>query len=344
MRPGGVRSVAAESLLLKHQLIILNRSQKRAPNLTPWDRLLIGFTAGFVCPKRLSKIAVSPKAQTCLRFHQALIRLKYFLLYSPRKHRRPGPKGPPKDVIAAVVEMKRRNPRMGCRKIAEQIAHAFGVEIDKDVVRRILVNHYHPDPRNDGPSWLATIGHIKDSLWSMDLFRCESLLLKSFWVLLVMDVFTRRIVGIGVEPADIDGITVCRMFNHAIAGQRPPKYLSTDNDPLFRCHRWRANLRILDIEEIKTVPFVPRSHPFVERLIRTFRQEILDQLLFWNGRDLEQKLVSYKDYYNGHRCHTGLAGAVPNERSGEPIHPVTNLASYRWMQHCNGLFQTPIAA
>lgn len=233
---------------------------------------------------------------------------------------------------------------MGCRKIAEQIAHAFGIEIDKNVVRRILVNHYHPDPRNDGPSWLVTIGHIKDSLWSMDLFRCESLLLKSFWVLLVMDVFTRRIVGIGVEPADIDGIAVCRMFNHAIAGQRPPKYLSTDNDPLFRCHRWRANLRILDIEEIKTVPFVPRSHPFVERLIRTFRQEILDQLLFLNGRDLEQKLVSYKDYYNGHRCHTGLAGAVPNERSGEPIHPVTNLASYRWMQHCNGLFQTPIAA
>ena len=80
MRPGGVRSVAAESLLLKHQLIILNRSQKRAPNLTPWDRLLMGFTAGFVCPKRLSKIAVNPKAQTCLRFHQAFIRLKYYLL------------------------------------------------------------------------------------------------------------------------------------------------------------------------------------------------------------------------------------------------------------------------
>ena len=52
MRPGGVRAVAAESLLLKHQLLILNRSRKRAPRLTPWDRLLLGFGSLFVHPKR----------------------------------------------------------------------------------------------------------------------------------------------------------------------------------------------------------------------------------------------------------------------------------------------------
>ncbi|MGK0259252.1 MAG: putative transposase, partial [Candidatus Azotimanducaceae bacterium] len=55
------------------------------------------------------------------------------------------------------------------------------------------------------------------------------------------------------------------MFNHAISGADPPRYLSTDNNPLFRFHRWRANLRILDVEEIKSVPFVPISHPFIER-------------------------------------------------------------------------------
>ena len=48
-----------------------------------------------------------------------------------------------------------------------------------------------------------------------------------------MDVFTRRIIGFGVEPAYIDGVSVCRMFNHAVAGQPLPKHLSTDHDPLF---------------------------------------------------------------------------------------------------------------
>jgi putative transposase len=53
------------------------------------------------------------------------------------------------------------------------------------------------------PSWLSFIGHVKDSLWSVDLFRCESILLRSLWVMVVMDVFTRRVIGFGVERADL---------------------------------------------------------------------------------------------------------------------------------------------
>ena len=81
--------------------------------------------------------------------------------------------------------------------------------------------------------------------------------------MVVMDVFTRRLVGFSVAPAPIDGVGVCRMFNRAVAAQTLPNYLSTDHDPLFRFHRWLANLRVLDIEEIKSVPYVPVSHPFV---------------------------------------------------------------------------------
>ena len=72
--------------------------------------------------------------------------------------------------------------------------------------------------------------------------------------MVVMDVFTRRIVGFGVEPAHIDGISVCRMFNQSRSGQPLPTRLSSDHDPLFRFHRWRANLRILDIEELLSSP------------------------------------------------------------------------------------------
>ena len=74
--------------------------------------------------------------------------------------------------------MKRRNPNFGCVRIAQQLSHAFGIEIDKDVVRRMLAKHYRPERGNEGPSWLSLIGHGKDSLWSMDLFRCESILLQ----------------------------------------------------------------------------------------------------------------------------------------------------------------------
>jgi hypothetical protein len=79
-------------------------------------------------------------------------------------------------------------------------------------------------------------------------------------VLLVVDVWTRRLVGFDVERGNIDGVSVCRMFNRAIAGQALPKRISTDHDPLFRFHRWLANLRVLSIEEVKSIPCAPTSH------------------------------------------------------------------------------------
>ena len=61
-----------------------------------------------------------------------------------------------------------------------------------------------------------------------------------------------------------------------------------------------------EIDEIKTVPQVPLSHPFVERLIGTMRREFLDHVLFWNARDLEQKLADFLAYYNAARGHASL--------------------------------------
>jgi putative transposase len=137
------------------------------------------------------------------------------------------------------------------------------------------------------PSWLSFIGHAKDSLWSLDLFRCESAMLRTYWVLAVMDQFTRRIVGFSVHRGVVDGVALCRMFNRAIRTQTLPKYLSSDHDPLYRFHQWEANLRVLDVKEIKTVPYVPLSHPFVERLIGTIRREFLDQSVLQKHTDKE---------------------------------------------------------
>jgi putative transposase len=192
------------------------------------------------------------KPATLLKFHKALVDGKYRRLFSSsgRPHK-PGPKGPSAELIAAAIpEMKRRNPGFGCVRIAQQISHAFGLDLDKDIVRRVLAQHYRPDGSDsNGPSWLTLIAQSRDSLWSVDLFRCESILLRS--------------------------------------------YLSTDHDPLFRFHRWLANLRVLEIDEIKSVPNVPVSHPFAARLIGTVRREYLDRMFFWNALDLERKLQAF---------------------------------------------------
>src|SRR5215472_3906041 len=235
-RPGGLRSVVAESVLVKHQLQILNRGRKHAPNLRAADRIIAALCTLFMRPTRVLRSAIVLKTSTLLYLHNALKKRKYCLLFTPKRRRRPGPQGPKRELIDAVVAMKRRNRNWGCPRIAQQIALAFGVEIDKDVVRRILSVHYRPESDSRGPSWLTFLGHMKDSLWSCDLFRCESATLTTHGILVVMDQLTRRIIGFGVHRGTVDGAALCRMYYHAIRGSSLPTYLSSDHDRLYRFH------------------------------------------------------------------------------------------------------------
>src|SRR2546429_9917190 len=63
---GGVRSVVAESVLVKQQLLILNRSRKRAPNLRASDRIIAGLCALLMRPARIIRSAIVLKPSTLL--------------------------------------------------------------------------------------------------------------------------------------------------------------------------------------------------------------------------------------------------------------------------------------
>ena len=214
--PGGTRGLVAENLLMKQQLLVLGRTRRRAPNLSPLERFVLGLCTLFISPSRLPKVAAGVRPSTLLKLHQRLVRRKYRALFSSRRSsRRPGPKGPSEEVVQIILELKRHNPLFGCPRIALIIAATFGVDVDKDVVRRVLEKHLRPGPSGGGPSWLTLIGHAKDSLWSVDLFRCESILLKTHRVLVVMDQFTRRIIGFAVHVGDVDGLSLYRRYRAA---------------------------------------------------------------------------------------------------------------------------------
>jgi len=176
LRPGGMRAVAAENIALRKQLIALSRHQKRAPKLTAFDKIVFGILTAMIKPNRLRRIAIAIKPATLLKFHKALVQRKYRLFFSRKSLRKPGPKGPSEAIIDAIVEMKKRNPRYGYRRIAMQVSNAFGIEIDKDVVRRVLDRCYKNRPKDDGPSWLTFLGHMKASMLCVKLIKLWFLL------------------------------------------------------------------------------------------------------------------------------------------------------------------------
>lgn len=71
--PGGMRGVVAETLVTKHQLLVMNRSRRRGPNLTAVDRVVMGLCTLLMAPSRIRKAAAVLKPATLLGFHQALI-------------------------------------------------------------------------------------------------------------------------------------------------------------------------------------------------------------------------------------------------------------------------------
>ena len=147
LKSGGTKAAIAENLMLKQQLIVLSRARRKAPNLRTSDRFLLGALSLLVSPRRLSTVAILIKPATLLKFHRALVKHKYRRLFRKKGNKRPGPKGPSQELIAAIVELKQRNPRYGCPRIAYIFSLTFGIEINKNIVRRILAKHHKPKPR-----------------------------------------------------------------------------------------------------------------------------------------------------------------------------------------------------
>ena len=103
-----------------------------------------------------------------------------------------------------------------------------------------------------------------------------------------------------------------------------------------------APISVLNVTELKTVPGVLLSHPFIERLVGTIRRELLDQVPFWSAGD--RKLLHFRDYYNRDRVHASLRGATPACKAADICCRVISLSEYEWQSHCRGLYQLPVAA
>ena len=237
LRPGGRSRLLAEHLLVRQQLIAVNRKRKRAPRLTSFDRVVLALCSLLISSKRLPKLSIIVAHSTILGFHRALVQRKYSRLFSNKGPKKPGPKGPSTALIKLVVEIKTKNPGYGCPKIALLASQLLDDCIDEQTVRRILRKYFSDQPRGPGPSWLNAIGIAKDVLWSVDLFCCESILLHTHRVMVVMDHYTREIIGVAVIKGSPTGADVCRMFALIRSSSgRSPRHLSTDNDPLFKFH------------------------------------------------------------------------------------------------------------
>ena len=141
LKPGGHKRLVSENLILRQQLIVVSRKHSRSPPLRPIDRIVFAISSCFIPFKKLSIIAVIIKPAPILRCHRSLVNKKYQILFGSTGAVKRGRKGFDIEVINLVLEIKDKNPRYGCPRIAMLVSNVTGISI-----RRILRKHFKPGP------------------------------------------------------------------------------------------------------------------------------------------------------------------------------------------------------
>jgi transposase InsO family protein len=221
------------------------------------------------------------------------------------------------ETVELICRLARENPRWGYLRIVGELKK-LGTPVSKTSVAAVLRRHrLPPAPRRTGPTWSEFLHAQAELVLATDFFTVDSVLLRRYYVLFVVEVKTRVVHFLGVT-ANPDGPWVTQVARNFVAdledqGQ-PFRFLVRDRDTKFTAS-FDAVIASAGIKVVRTPVQTPVANAFAERWVRTAREDCLDHLLVLSRRQLESVLGQYVRHYNRARPHRGLQLAVPEPRS-----------------------------
>ena len=302
----------AEILVLRHQLAVLRRQVAR-PRFSWSDRALVALLAGLVPRERWRPFLVTP--QTILGWHRSLVRKRW-----PYPHRRQGRPTLPEETVNLICRLARDNPRWGYLRIVGELKK-LGVCVSKTSVATVLRRHgLPPAPRRECPTWTQFLSAQAKGIVATDFFHVDTVLLRRYSVLFVIEVQSRVVHILGATPnSNGPWVTqVARNFASDLedAGQQF-SFLIRDRDAKFT-KSFDEVFASIGIEQVRTPVRSPRANAYAERFVRTIRQECFDDLLVVSRPHLESVLDQHVQHYNHARPHRGLHLGQPIPRCVPP--------------------------
>jgi putative transposase len=315
-----------ELLVLRHQLVVLGRQQRR-PSLRPTDRAFLAALTRVLPRQRRHGLIVTP--QTLLRWHRELVRRKWT---QPRR----SSGRPPVDnrIRQLVLRFARENPRWGYPRIAGELLK-LGLRVSPSTIRRILLTAGSgPAPRRSGPSWQQFLRQQAASMLACDFFTVETISLRRFYVLFFIELESRRVhlAGCTTNPTGAWVTQQARNLSFTGVFERI-RFLIHDRDSKFS-GAFDEVFRSEGITVIHTPIRAPQANAYAERFVRTVRAECLDWLLIIGRRHLESVLRVYTAHYNRERPHRALALLPPD--STNAARPTTG-GQIKRRDHLGGL-------
>ena len=295
-------------LALRQQVLILQRQVGQRPSLNRIERLGLVLSGLALVRRKMADTIMIVRPATLVDWHREIVR-RHWTFHSPR---RPGRPKVSAEAEQLVLRIARENPRMGYGRIAGEMRKMGFRHFGRSTVRRILRrNGLAPlRCRGRGLSWAESLGHYQRFIWACDFFTVTAATLRTYYVLLVLEIGTRRIQFWNVSESP-DGDWVAQQFrNLSVVSEELPEYLIRDRDDKLTV-RADALLQAAGAEIIRLPVRSPDLNGHIERCIRTLREECLDRITILNEGHLRWVLAEFVRYYNERRPHRSLSLRTP---------------------------------
>jgi transposase InsO family protein len=312
-----------EIALLRQQVLLLQREQRRPAQLSRWDRVILALLAHQLsvaagqarCGWHHSLLLFAPA--TVLRWHREVVRRKW--TYQHVSGGRPPLEA---DLAALILRLARENPSWGYGRIQGELTK-LGQRVGRSTIRDLLKRQQVPPApvrARRGPTWRAFLRHYQEPVLAADFFTVESVLLQTIYVLFFIEVRTRRVylAGCTTHPTATWVTQQARNLAWPLQeGTLPVQVLLHDHDGKFP-ESFDAVFRCEGLQIVRTPPRCPQMNGYAERWVGSVRRECLDQLLILHERHLRRVLTAYTAFYNRRRPHQGLDQQCPIPLAREP--------------------------
>jgi transposase InsO family protein len=205
--------------------------------------------------------------------------------------------------------MASNNPTWGEERIANELLLKIGIRISPRTVRR-----YIPDgprrPNVPPQGWMTFVRNHAKAIIAADFFVVVTATFRFVYVLVVMEIETRRVLHFNVTRHPTAEWTM-QQFRECVIGDEGYKSIVHDRDSIYSSEV-DSLLRALGLRVLKTPYRAPQANAFCERLIGSVRRECLDFMIPINEDHVRWTMKEWTTHYNKSRPHSSLGPGIPD--------------------------------
>lgn len=198
------------------------------------------------------------------------------------------------------------NQVWGAERIRRELLK-LEIEVSKRTIQKYMPRERKL--RSSGQTWATFLKNQASGIWACDFTVAYDWMLRSWYIFVVLEQKTRRIIHTCVTQSPTDAWTAQQLRQATPWGQGP-KYLIRDRDSKYATHI-SAGAAGSGIKERRTPYRVPQANGICERFMGSLRRECLDQTLIYESRHLERVVKEYTAYFNQGRPHQGIGQCIP---------------------------------